>query len=211
VHGVAPYTLDPVRSPLRRVGAVIAFTVAAVGLVACDDGDGGPASSNAAEAAEKGRVGAAGSACELPVSFGIAESWEAEAVAIEADDPFAELARQGPLTMACEIDAKPAGAIGFLRVWTGAGGDLRAILGEFIGDRAEQAVFRELRFGDRAGLEVVYQKKSQLDDELEPEQAFVVPTGAGVAAVSLDSFDSGEHADMLPAYELAKASLTVTG
>ncbi len=149
--------------------------------------------------------------CDLPVSFGLAESWKPKPVTIEADDPLAELARRGPLTMACEIDAKPAGNIGFLRVWTGATGDLRTVLTGFIGSAAQEPVFAELPIGGRPGLEVTYRQKSQLDDALDPEKAFIVTTGQGVAVVSLDSLDSEEHKAMLPAYELAKSSLTVTG
>lgn len=149
--------------------------------------------------------------CDMPVTFRLAESWTPKPVRVEPDDPLAELTRRGPLTMVCEIDAKPAGNIGFLRVWTGAKGEPRASLTAFIGKDAREPVFTELRVGDRPAVEVVYQQKSQLDDEVEQERAFVVMTGQGLAAVSLDSFDSEEHEEMLPAYELAKSSLSVTG
>lgn len=47
-------------------------------------------------------------------------------------------------------------------------------------------------------------------DAMDPERAFAVETGQGIAAISLDSLDSEEHKSMLPAYELAKNSLTLT-
>jgi hypothetical protein len=53
-----------------------------------------------AAASSGGTIGAAGSACELPVTFDLAKSWKAEAV----EAPLS----QGPVTLACEIDAKPA-------------------------------------------------------------------------------------------------------
>ena len=172
---------------------------------------GSPKAAERPKAAEAGRVGTAASGCALPVTFGLAEDWKPKAVTIAGDELLAELAQQGPLTMACEIDAKPAGLIGFLRVWTGKSGDPRANLTAFIGKDALKPAFTEMQIGGRPAVEVVYEKKSQLDDAIEPEQAFVVETGQGLLAVSVDSFDSGEHKDMLPAYELAKSSLEVTG
>jgi hypothetical protein len=183
--------------------------------MACERADGAdpktaPGGAGQPAAPEAARVGAAGSGCELPVTFGLAESWKPKAVAIEPDNPLADLARKGPLTMVCEIDAKPAGNIGFLRVWTGEKGELRQNLDAFIGTNAREPVFTELRVNDRPAVEVTYREKSQLDDTLELERAFAVETAQGIAAVSLDSFDSEEHKAMLPAYELAKTTLTVT-
>lgn len=145
----------------------------------------------------------------MPVTFDLAESWKPKAVTVEPDDPLAELARRGPLTMVCEIDAKPAGNIGFLRVWAGEKSELRPSLEAFIGTEASQPVFTELRINDRAAVEVVYQEKDELDDTMNEERAFAVETAQGIAAISLDSFDTEEHKSMLPAYELAKKSLTV--
>lgn len=202
-----------------RSGAasVVALATATLMLTACERAEVTPTpaeSSTAAQAAaapEAARVGAAGSGCEMPVTFGIAAAWQPKAVTVAPGDPLAELARQGPVTMVCEIDAKPAGNIGFLRVYTGDAGELRPILEAFIGADAREPVFTEVRVGDRAGLEVVYQTKSELDDALERERAFAVATARGVVVVSLDSMDSAEHEAMLPAYELAKRSLTVSG
>ena len=175
----------------------------ALSLMGCDH------AVDATPPAVAAHVGDTGSACELPVTIGLAESWKPQAVTVEADDPLAGLARRGPLTMACEIDAKPAGHLGFLRVWTGDQADLRASLRTFIGTDAGGPVYTDLRIGDRPAVEVAYQKKSALDDELNPKRVFAVQTASGIAAVSLDSLDADEHRAMLPAYELAKTTLTV--
>ncbi|WDZ84858.1 lipoprotein [Micromonospora cathayae] len=205
------------RSPYRALSATV-LAAATLALTACGGAevaappqDPSAGASTQAGAAEAARIGAAGSGCELPVTFGLAESWQAEAVAPMApDDPLAELARRGPLTMVCEIDAKPAGNIGFLRVWTGDGGQARASLEAFLGTEAREPAYTELRIGDRPAVEVTYQTKSALDDGMKPERAFAVQTARGIVAVSLDSADSEEHTEMLPAYELAKRTLTVT-
>ncbi|WP_127502055.1 lipoprotein [Actinoplanes solisilvae] len=190
---------------------VAALVAASLTLGACStaepDTQPGPSKGPGA-ATEAAKVS---SGCPLPVEFGIAESWKPKAVQVEDADLLAELARRGPLTMACEIDAKPAGNLGFLRVWTGAKADLRTSLTAFIGKKAEEPVFTEVKIADHAAVEVSYREKATPEDPAELEKAFIVETGKGVAVVSLDSLDSEEHAEMLPAYELAKTSLTVTG
>jgi hypothetical protein len=193
--------------------AALLSALAALALTGCDsDTKKTPAASGAAAApaaAEAAKVGAAGSGCELPVTFGIAEDWKPKQVTVEADDPLAVLAKKGPFLMACEIDAKPAGNIGFLRVWTGAKNELKPGLTAFIGDRALEPAFTELQIGGKPALAVEYQQKSQLDDSVEKEAAFVVDAGEKLIAVSLDSFDSGEHAEMRPAYQLAQNTLVL--
>jgi hypothetical protein len=64
-----------------------------------------------------GKLGAAGTPCALPVSFELAQSWKAKPVADDAAD--FPLGQQGGLALKCEVDAKPAGHLGFLRVWAG--------------------------------------------------------------------------------------------
>ncbi|MDQ0688195.1 hypothetical protein QF032_007236 [Streptomyces achromogenes] len=170
-----------------------------------------------------GSVGAAGSACELPVAFDIAEFWKAEAVdSVDASAAGTDLAEfgdlflhQGPVTAACEIDAKPAGKIGFLRVWTGAPGkaDARTVLKEFVAaeQEASGAVYREVEAGDVTGVEVEYTTTSKLLEESKQEHAFAVTTSKGPVVLHLGGMDTGEHEAMLPAYELAKSTLHTTG
>ncbi|MGW0845251.1 lipoprotein [Streptomyces sp. NPDC002787] len=177
-----------------------------------------------------GSVGAAGSACELPVTFDTAEKWRPEAVETgapgggsgsEEDELAAELAEgllhQGPFTAACEIDAKPAGNIGFLRVWTGEAGakegDAEALLKEFVAaeggtSKAEYSEFSS--DSDVSGTEVEYLYTSEALDETKKERAFVAVTPDGPVVVHLGGLDTQEHEQMLPAYELAKRTLRTT-
>ncbi|MFI6824375.1 lipoprotein [Micromonospora sp. NPDC050187] len=199
--------------------SVVALVVSALALTGCGQNDAAAPEATPGTAAqpttppvapEAARIGAPGSACDMPVTFALAESWKPKAVTVAPDNPLAELTRRGPLTMVCEIDAKPAGNLGFLRVWTGDGNKLRPSLEAFIGTDAHEPTYTEVRIGDRPALEVVYQEKSQLDDTMDQERVFAVETPQGIVAVSLDSLDSEEHESMLPAYELAKSSLTTT-
>ncbi len=194
-----------------------------------------PATDETAEVAESGgRVGPAGSACELPVSFDVASGWKAKAVdgdladaggsgesegSGDRDDELAReitdaLLRQGPVTAACEIDAKPAGHIGFLRVWTGGpgAGDARTVLEGFVAaeDGARKPTYRTLRTGGLDGVEVTYLVTSELLDETKKQRALAVAVPGGPVVVHLGGLDDEEHEGMLPAYELAKDTLRAT-
>ncbi|WP_069759816.1 lipoprotein [Streptomyces sp. LUP47B] len=150
-----------------------------------------------------GTIGAAGSACELPVTFDIAKSWKAEAV----EAPLS----QGPVSLACEIDAKPAGNIGFLRVWAGKSGDAdtQAVLEAFVAaeDGVTKEKYRTFTTGGVSGVEVEYLYTSELLEETKKESAFAVTTADGPVVVHLGGLDTAEHEEMLPAYELARRTL----
>ncbi|MFF6781649.1 lipoprotein [Streptomyces sp. NPDC012510] len=177
-----------------------------------------------------GSVGAAGSACELPVTFDTAEKWRPEAVETQApgggsgseeDELAAELAEgllhQGPFTAACEIDAKPAGNIGFIRVWTGEAGategDAKALLKKFVAAEGGTSEAEYSGFSSDSGVsgtEVEYLYTSEALNETKKERAFVAVTPGGPVVVHLGGLDSQEHERMLPAYELAKRTLRTT-
>ncbi|MFD7865795.1 lipoprotein [Streptomyces sp. NPDC059783] len=211
----------------RTVRGLAPVLLAALALTGCSSGtdDGGgtgaegkpstaPATTTAAPAAKAGgAVGAAGSGCELPVVFDLAEHWKPKAVApVEADDPLAALSTQGPVHMVCEIDAKPAGHIGFLRVWQGRAGASatpRSVLEGFVkaDENASKVAYREVTSGKTAVTEVTYTLHSEVMDESRPARAFAVATPNGPVVVHLGGLDATEHRGMLPAYELARGSV----
>ncbi|MGW0080113.1 lipoprotein [Streptomyces sp. NPDC003393] len=165
-----------------------------------------------------GGVGAAGSACPLPVSFDVAADWKAEAVDpdVGGDSPEARaiadaFLRVGPVTAACEIDAKPAGIIGFLRVYTGkpGSGDARSVLRAFLtaeGD-VSKAQYSPFTGGGLDGVQVEYLITLKTLDESSTESALAVVTPKGPVVLHLGGLDTEEHDQMLPAYELAKRTL----
>ncbi|WP_432126135.1 lipoprotein [Streptomyces sp. bgisy082] len=157
-------------------------------------------------------LGGPGTACPLPVSFSLAKDWKPKAIELPTDPDLADLAdlaRRGPAVMRCEIDAKPAGHIGFLRVWTVEKGSARAALEAFVkGDESSSAVsYREGRAGALPAVEATYTVRSALFDEDKEERAFAVATPRGVVVVDLGGSDTEEHRAMLPAYELARTTL----
>ncbi|MFD9602193.1 lipoprotein [Streptomyces sp. NPDC057908] len=163
-------------------------------------------------AAEGGTVGGSGSACPLPVTFDLAASWKPKAVSVDPDSELgAALGVQGRLTMVCEIDAKPAGNIGYLRVWQGekSGRTPRQVLEAFIADEdgAGKITYTGTGAGDMPATEADYTVSSELLDEPKKERAFAVSTPDGPVVVHLGGLDSREHEAMLPAYELAKKSV----
>ncbi|MGW7402797.1 lipoprotein [Streptomyces sp. NPDC054833] len=186
----------------------------------------GTTGASGAAAKSGGTIGAAGSACELPVTFAVAKGWKAKAVDSGAasgssggsDNELAEdvadaLLHQGPVTAACEIDAKPAGNIGFLRVWTGSptDADARTVLRDFVAaeDNTSKEKYRTFKAGDLSGVEVEYLYTSKLLDEVKKERALAVSTPDGPVVLHLGGLDTEEHEAMLPAYELAKRTLRV--
>lgn len=188
----------------------------------------GSAGAESAVAARGGTVGAAGSACELPVSFDIAKSWKPKWIDAEKELSKASkgsdgdlggavadaFLRQGPVTTACEIDAKPAGRIGFLRVWTGEPGDAdaRTVLRQFVAaeDNTSKEKYRSFRTATGlSGVEVEYLYTSKLLEETKKESALAVSTPDGPVVLHLGGMDTEEHNAMVPAYELAKQTLRV--
>ncbi|MFF7360865.1 lipoprotein [Streptomyces sp. NPDC008125] len=213
----------------RKLPAAAAVTAALCALTGCGTGDDGRATAAASSATASaspsptrsgtapepatrgGSIGAAGSACELPVTFDLAARWKPDAVDVDPDSEFAALAQQGPLTLVCEIDAQPAGNIGYLRVWRGekSSASPRELLKAFVAAEAGAtgATYTDVRAGTVTGAEAAYTVNSELLDERKKESAFLVPTAQGPVLVHLGGMDSDEHDQMLPAYELAKSSL----
>ncbi|MBX7552121.1 hypothetical protein K1Y78_29930 [Streptomyces sp. tea 10] len=190
-------------------------------------GHTGSGATTGTASASGGTIGAAGSDCPLPVRFDIARHWKAKSIDAEAElskaskgsggDPAGALAdsflRQGPVTAACEIDAKPAGHIGFLRVWTGRHGnaDAGTVLRQFVAaeENISKATYRTVRTGGGlSGVEVEYLYTSKLLEETKKETALAVSTPDGPVVLHLGGMDTEEHEAMRPAYELAKQTLT---
>ncbi|MET9505170.1 lipoprotein [Streptomyces sp. NPDC006622] len=213
----------------RGLATAVLLAGLAAGCGESGDDSGGSgteakASATAGVAARGESIGAAGSACELPVTFDIAEFWEAEAIdtASQEGDTGNDIAdqladaflHQGPVTMACEVDAKPAGKLGFLRVWTGEPGDAdaRAVLEGFVTAEkgASGAKYRPFKSGSLSGAEVEYTTTSELLEETKKERALAVSTPDGPVVVHLGGMDTEEHEAMLPAYELARRTLKAT-
>ncbi|MFE6103456.1 lipoprotein [Streptomyces laurentii] len=172
-----------------------------------------PASAAPATPAVKaaGSLGGPKTACALPISFTLAADWEPKAVEVPEDSEFAELARKGPATMRCEVDVKPAGNIGFLRVWTAPKGTkARAALEGFVGAelKPSDVVYRDVKGGALPAVEVTY-ALADLDDGTMPRRAFAVDSPQGAVIVHLGGLDAQEHREMLPAYELARTSVTL--
>ncbi|MEW2082010.1 lipoprotein [Streptomyces sp. NPDC005283] len=207
-----------VRGLLRGAGAGLVPAVLAMAvLTGCSaepepdrPAGGAKAAKSAAESVTKGgTVGAAGSACALPVSFDLAANWKPEAV---KNDPAFGLPKQGLVTLVCEIDAKPAGNIGFLRVWTGGGSgdDARKALEAFVAAEAnsrDKVAYSATKAGEYAAAEVTYLNTGEFLDAPKKERALAFTTPRGVVVLHLGGFDSQEHEEMLPAYELAKRSV----
>ncbi|RSM87863.1 hypothetical protein DMH04_09025 [Kibdelosporangium aridum] len=168
------------------------------------------ASGAPAAASSAGRVGGADSACKLPLSFDLADKWKPKAI----EDPasLGSLVSQGGFTAACEIDAKPAGHLGFLRIWTSTKtGSARAALDEFLAADRHITVpeHSETQVASTTAAEVTYIRDNPNAEVKKRERLLSVPTPSGAVLLALGGFDDEEHKNMLPAYELAKKSLRI--
>lgn len=161
-------------------------------------------------ASRAAQIGGPGSACQLPVSFQLAKSWRPEAISAET----AAALGGAPFTALCEIDAKPAGHLGFLRIFIGDRSvrTPRQALAALL--KSEKNVVehqdRETQAGPVTAAEITYVQDDKLVGERRPHRALAVPTPRGVVVLTLAGFDADEHNAMLPAYVLAKQSLTLT-
>ncbi|MFJ4854874.1 lipoprotein [Streptomyces sp. NPDC088730] len=209
-----------VRGPATVLLASVAL-LASAALTGCSSGSGGGTEADTKPgggaggdraAARGGTVGGSGSGCELPVVFDLARHWKAKAVVPdEPDSEFAALSRQGPVAMVCEIDAKPAGHIGFLRVWQGDGrsGTPRQALEGFVtaDKNASKITYTASTAGKLPVAEARYTVHSKVMEESRPARAFAVATPDGPVVVHLGGLDAQEHEGMLPAFELARRSV----
>ncbi|MEV6331726.1 lipoprotein [Streptomyces sp. NPDC051909] len=224
----------PERSVTRATRTAVPVALLAAGLLLSGCGTGqGPAAAPAkpsapakaaepakstapakeATAAPAGSLGGPGTACALPFSFSLAEDWQPKAIENPEDPEFAALTRQGPATVRCEVDAKPAGHIGYLRVWTAPKGLARPTLEAFVTAEkgSRKAVYADTKAGSLPAVQVVYEVHSELMDETKTERAFAVETADGkVVIVHLGGLDTEEHQAMRPAYELARSTLTAS-
>jgi hypothetical protein len=159
--------------------------------------------SDPAAAARAGAVGKTGSACPLPVAFALAKSWKPAAVP-------AGVAEQGGFTLRCEVDAKPAGHLGYLRVWVGTGDDPAAALEHFLagqpGVRGRQN--RTAQAGTLTAAESTYLTDNADIGVHRQERLLAVTAPKGAVVLELGGLSADEHRAMLPAFVLAKESLT---
>ncbi|PMR60943.1 hypothetical protein C1A38_11835 [Verrucosispora sp. ts21] len=209
-----------------------ALAALAIGLLA---GCGGGAQTDTGEQPGGGATGApwhdevtaatasetvgAGAPCPLPVTFGLADGWRVSE--IKTPDPDDEVAaavaealtRRGGTTARCEADGR-AVASGFLRVWTADDADVpaRQTLEAFVaaGQKATDPQYRQTRVGDLDVIEASWLSYRELRDEDIREWALAVRVGEATVLLEVSSTSFGDPLDLLPAYRLARDTLTAT-
>ncbi|MFI5494032.1 lipoprotein [Actinoplanes sp. NPDC051859] len=168
------------------------------------------------------RVGTADSACPLPVSFDLVALWKPKAVDAATVDALGSLASNGPFTGVCEIDGKPAGEVAFLRVYAAKTptGSPRASVEAFVEAEAPEArkkgnyevtkiQYSDVTIAGQPAAEVTWEANNKALDHLSKYSAFAVSTPKGMVVVKLSPFGADEYDNVLPAYEVAKKTLTV--
>jgi hypothetical protein len=139
-------------------------------------------------------------ACALPVTFDLADKWAAKAV---SGDTAGVL---GPHPVVCEIDGKPAGVVGFIRVFKAATTEVQFALVALIPEEHQKGTkYRQFGVPDIPGAEISYGPADK------PQRAFAVTIGTETVVVHWGGLDAEEHKAGLPAYLLAQASLARRG
>ncbi|MGC4804301.1 lipoprotein [Micromonospora sp. DT233] len=192
----------------------------------CADGGSGPTAARAAApgasgvvsgppwydevapARAAGTVGAGRSACQLPITFSVPARWVAEPV----DDGSAMTL--GGSRLRCEVDAKPAGNVGFLRVWAAEEGtlDVRASLEDFLAEhgRVSEIEYRHVRRGPLDLVEATYLQRNELSGGPNRQRALAAQTPGGAILLTFGGMDTGEFEAMFPAYQLATSTVRAT-
>jgi hypothetical protein len=148
-----------------------------------------------------------GTACALPVSFALARAWKPATVP-------AGVADQGGFALRCEIDAKPAGHLGFLRVWVDgkAGENPAAALDAFLA--GEPGVLGRQTRASKAGTlpaaEATYLTDNADLGAHRQERLLAVATAKGTVILAVGGVSLDEHRALLPAYVLARQTVTAT-
>lgn len=207
---------------MRRGSAaavVAAVAVLAAGCGSSDDSGGGSGSKEPGEKdpgkaalAEPWHDGikpasAAGSAedCLTPVVFDLPKAWEPDAVDASTDDT-----RTRP-DLLCEVDGKPAGTVGFIRLSIDEtpDGDAKAELQAHASEseNPHDVEYREVKVGGQPGWEVSYLFDVPEFDEENRSRSFAVVIGGQLVRVDLDA-PVESYVDVLPAYLLARDTLT---
>jgi hypothetical protein len=199
-----------------RIGVLSCALLLVSVLTGCSDdgGDGAAKQVGAPWFDEVKPAPSAGSAkeCALPVSLPLAAKWRAKPLRLDGGPMDVS---QGGATLACEIDAKPAGQIGFLRAWVAKrdATDARPALEAFLAaDKGLKDIsYRELKAGGLSAVEATYLRDSPLESAGKRERAMSIVSPQGVTVVTLSGLDNEQYQAMLPAYALVRGSVAPAG
>lgn len=192
-------------------------TEAAAGKAAEKPGPSKSAAPSATPSAESGRgsgtrVGDTESACDLPMSFEMAEGWKAKSMSAGDSAFLGTLTEHKSLKGACELDTAER-VISRMLVWTGPATDSspRKVLETFMAEEKYlvESRYQDVKLGGRPAVEIVYKLNSPKLREDREQRALALTTPKGVAVIQLRGFDTAEHRSMLPVYELAKKTMSV--
>lgn len=172
---------------------------------AAPDPDGWP---SVVPAAPAGKVGPGSECKDTPVRFDVPDKWTVGYIGsgFGAEFPVAGM----PLM--CEIDAKPGGIIGFIRVWHGRSTrEPKAVLEDYVKQIAPRAVdvrYRPTRIGDLDAWEVWYQRPPDDVSDESQGRAFALSTDGQAVVTGWSALDDADYIAGLPGYVLARNSAT---
>ncbi|GAA4952456.1 lipoprotein [Actinoplanes utahensis] len=195
--------------------------LALLALTGCDSGT--PQAAPTPPPAASTTASAPATDCVMPVSFDLLPGWEADPVDVSRMTPLqAGFLRGGAFDAVCSVDGKPAGKPGFVRVYasdvsTGSRtDDLKAFVsaftvrnGEALNYEVRNPKYTAATIGGRPGAEATWTRYDKDKKTGSDYTAFTVDTPSGPVVVLEVPYTPAEKANVRPAYELARETLTV--
>ncbi|MEV5510161.1 lipoprotein [Streptomyces orinoci] len=158
-----------------------------------------------------GRIGDAGTACVLPVSFEAPKGWKFTGFTDEDSELLSKLSGHRSVKGACELSASSTGVIGFIRIYTTDRPEKspRQVLEDFVAEekRVSGPEYSETKLGDLPAAEVVYTQQNILTDKPQQRRGVAVKTAKGLTVLHLEGAESDDSKVMIPAYETAKKTM----
>ncbi|MCC3775363.1 lipoprotein [Streptomyces sp. UNOB3_S3] len=158
-----------------------------------------------------GRIGDAGTACALPISFEAPKEWKLTGFTDEDNEFLNKWSGHRSFKAACELSARRTGVIGFIRVYTTQepGKSPRQVLEKFVAEekRVSEPQYTETKLGDLPAVEVVYTQRDILLDEPQTRRGLAVKTSKGSTVLHVEGAESDDSKVVIPAYERAKATI----
>ena len=189
----------------RRFVLLIGTIAATAALTGCSADSTSTSTSGATKTSGAGtsaaEVGPTGSACPMPVTFGVADKWKPTAVSDGTS-------KSGELL--CEISARATGQTGFIRIYRMTEvPDAQAALTRYTSRPTYSDIkFTDITTGAGAGKQVTYTIDSS--GTTLPGMVFAAPVPGGAVLISLDAIDEDTQKANMSAFELAKSTLKVT-
>ena len=217
----AAYAAEPVKISWQYLSGPAALALLAV--AGCDSAAPEAAAPPAPVTATSSAAPTPADGCAMPIAFDFLPGWEAKPIDVSKLNSLqASFMRASAFDAVCSIDGKPAGKPGFVRVYasdvsTGdRRDDIKAFVAAFTVRNGEAPNYetRNVKYADitiagKPAVEATWTRYDTTKESGSAYAAFTVGTPKGPVVVLEVPYTPAEKANVRPAYDLAKRTLTV--